>query len=211
MEYNDKQIQIILATEKLFAANGFEGTSVRDIAHEAGVNVAMISYYFGSKEKLLEAVFVHRISYSRLTLESLVSNKELEPLEKIDRLVESYVDRMMENTSFHRISMREQLSTSLDGGVIKMINETKLGNMELVKKIVQEGQRKKVFTRQVDVPLLITTMIGTFYQLLATQGFYRMVNGLEGMADEEFHQHLIKKLKAHLKHIIKAALTYENK
>ncbi len=45
------------AAEKLFAVNGFDGTSVRDIAQEAGVNVAMISYYFGSKEKLMEAVF----------------------------------------------------------------------------------------------------------------------------------------------------------
>ena len=57
MEYNDKQIAIINTAEKLFALNGFDGTSVRDIAHEAGVNLAMISYYFGSKEKLMEAVF----------------------------------------------------------------------------------------------------------------------------------------------------------
>src|ERR1044072_8371651 len=98
MEYNEKQVQIILATEKLFAANGFEGTSVRDIAQEAGVNVAMISYYFGSKETLLEALFLFRISSSRLALETLVDIKDLEPLDKIDRLVDSYVDKMMEHT-----------------------------------------------------------------------------------------------------------------
>ena len=61
MKSNDKQIQIIETAEKLFADKGFSGTSVRDIADEADVNLAMISYYFGSKEKLLEALFTHRM------------------------------------------------------------------------------------------------------------------------------------------------------
>ena len=37
MEYSEKQIAIINTAEKLFAVNGFDGTSVRDIAQEAGV------------------------------------------------------------------------------------------------------------------------------------------------------------------------------
>ncbi|MEO6348401.1 MAG: TetR family transcriptional regulator, partial [Aquaticitalea sp.] len=57
MSLNDKQIQILEVAEKLFAEHGFDGTSVRQIAHEADINIAMISYYFGSKEKLLEALF----------------------------------------------------------------------------------------------------------------------------------------------------------
>ena len=43
MEYNEKQIQIMEAAEELFAEQGFAGTSVRDIAEKAGVNLAMIS------------------------------------------------------------------------------------------------------------------------------------------------------------------------
>ncbi len=54
MELNDKQKEIVQVAEKLFAEYGFDGTSVRLIAKEAGINIAMISYYFGSKEKLLE-------------------------------------------------------------------------------------------------------------------------------------------------------------
>jgi len=62
MNYSEKQLQIIGTAERLFSTKGFDGTSVRDIADEAGVNIAMISYYFGSKEKLMEALFERRSS-----------------------------------------------------------------------------------------------------------------------------------------------------
>ena len=61
MAYNDKHIQIIETAEQVVPKKGYEATTVRDIAEQAGVNIAMISYYFGSKEKLLEAVFNHRM------------------------------------------------------------------------------------------------------------------------------------------------------
>ena len=58
MELNDKQIQILETAEKLFAENGFDGTSVRQISKAADINIAMISYYFGSKEKLIGSTFI---------------------------------------------------------------------------------------------------------------------------------------------------------
>ena len=60
MDYSEKQVQIMEIAETLFAEKGFNGTSVRDIAEKAHVNLAMVSYYFGSKDKLLEALFSYR-------------------------------------------------------------------------------------------------------------------------------------------------------
>src|SRR6476646_555713 len=94
MEFNVKQEHIIEAAEALFADKGFAGTSVRDIAEAAGVNLAMISYYFGSKEKLMEAMFSYRGQHFTIQLESILQNKELAPLQKVEKLVEDYVDRI---------------------------------------------------------------------------------------------------------------------
>lgn len=49
--------RILDAATALFAAKGFAGVGVREIARASGVNIAMISYYFGGKTGILKAIF----------------------------------------------------------------------------------------------------------------------------------------------------------
>jgi len=53
-----KRELIFNAAAKLFAERSFNSVGIRDIANEAGVNSAMISYYFGGKANLLREIFV---------------------------------------------------------------------------------------------------------------------------------------------------------
>jgi AcrR family transcriptional regulator len=53
---------IIRAAERLFAARGIDGVSIRDITREAEVDIALLNYHFGNKEGLFEAVIGPRIS-----------------------------------------------------------------------------------------------------------------------------------------------------
>jgi TetR/AcrR family transcriptional regulator len=53
--------RIIHAAEALFAQKGFEGARVDEIARQAGVNKALIYYYFKSKEEILHALMHHAI------------------------------------------------------------------------------------------------------------------------------------------------------
>src|SRR5262245_57299978 len=109
MEYNEKQIQIMETAEILFAEKGFNGTSVRDISERADVNLAMISYYFGSKDKLLEALFDYRGEYLKLKLESMIEDKSLSSMEKMEVLIDHYVEKIMKQQCFSRIMVREQV------------------------------------------------------------------------------------------------------
>ena len=56
-ELDMKKMKILLAAKKLFAKNGYEATSVRQICEEAGANVALVSYYFGGKESVFYEIF----------------------------------------------------------------------------------------------------------------------------------------------------------
>jgi AcrR family transcriptional regulator len=208
MEYNDKQIHILEIAERLFATYGFEGTSVRDIAKEAEVNIAMISYYFGSKEKLLEAVFMMRGGEIKQQLESMIQNQTLAPLGKIFLLIDSYVERMMKRQNFHKLVVREQMLMK-ESVTLTFIYDLKRRNQELIRSLIKEGQEKGSFKKNIDIPLMMMTLIGTANQLITTQHIYKELNNMQDMPEEQFQQHLKKKLNIHIKTLFKAILTHE--
>lgn len=57
----DTRQRILDASEMLFMQHGFEGTSMRMITSEAGVNLAAVNYHFGTKEELMQAVLRRRL------------------------------------------------------------------------------------------------------------------------------------------------------
>lgn len=55
----DRKATILLAAEKLFAQHGYHAVTIRQIAEEAGVPLALVGYYYGQKHELFEAIFAH--------------------------------------------------------------------------------------------------------------------------------------------------------
>ena len=210
MEFNDKQLTILNAAEKLFSTMGFDGTSVRDIATEAGVNVAMISYYFGSKEKLMEAIFERNTYKMRLKMETMLQNDKMTNHEKVNVLIEDYVEKFLSKPQFHKLMLREQLDDK-PGGVTGMINELKMRNYGQIRKLIHEGQKNGEFRKNIDITLMMATMVGTVSQMIISERFYRAANNLEELPQEEFNTYMRKKLNNHLKNLFKLILTNEAK
>lgn len=69
----DTKQKILDAARVLFAAQGFDGTSVRDIANRAEVNVASVNYHFHSKEKLFFSVIDECYARSEAEVELLAA------------------------------------------------------------------------------------------------------------------------------------------
>jgi AcrR family transcriptional regulator len=189
MAYSEKQVQIIEAAEQLFASHGYGNTSVRQIADHAGVNLAMISYYFGSKEKLMHALVVLRTEHIRLTLENLLKDDSLTPLQKVNMMIGEYVERFAKRRAFYKIMVTEHMLDK-NNDITKMLLEVKRKNAEALLQVIKEGQKKKAFRKNVDVVMLMNIMVGTVNHSLLNKEFYK-----------EFHQ-----LQ---KGIFKALLTYE--
>lgn len=55
----DRKQAILLAAEKLFARHGYHVVTIRQIAEEAGVPLALVGYYYGQKHELFHAIFEH--------------------------------------------------------------------------------------------------------------------------------------------------------
>ena len=60
--------ELVLATYREIADNGFEGLRTREVAKAVGVNIATLHYYFPSKEDLIRAVIGHAMSRFQSTL-----------------------------------------------------------------------------------------------------------------------------------------------
>lgn len=90
----DRRTHILDAAEELFSYHGYVGTSIRDIANQADVQLASVGYYFGPKEDLLEAVMERRASYfSEERLSNLATEREKagdRPI-PVDALVHAYM------------------------------------------------------------------------------------------------------------------------
>src|SRR2546423_9255156 len=131
MSNAEKRYHILNIAEKLFASKGFNGTSVRDIAEAAHVNISMISYYFGSKEGLMQALFEERTGHILPKLEQLINNKSLSPFQKVEILIDDYVARAQQKLLFYRVLVQEQMLEK-NPIITDLINNLKQKNTELL-------------------------------------------------------------------------------
>lgn len=203
---NDKQIQILDAAEKLFAENSFDGTSVRNIAKAANINIAMISYYFGSKEKLLESLLLYRMSDFRMQLESVIA-KNTNFLETLDAIVILIIKRIHNNRLTHKIINFEFSNGSRQIDFDSYI-EQKKENLHIIKGFVENGQKADAFSKDVNIELLTATILGTYFQFYNNKKYYQNVLNLNDEKTIELYVH--NELTKHIQTTIKALLTYEN-
>jgi len=205
-EYNDKQLDILQAAEKLFAEDGFDGASIRNIARDANVNIAMISYYFGSKEKLLEALIIHRTSGMKMQLEN-ISKEDLSPIEKVDRLIDLYISRINKNKCMYQI-MHSELSTKKRILNMESFMDMKRENSEIFNKIIVDGQEKGFFRKDINNALITTTILGTLTHFHSNRFYFEKTLSLG--TNETYEAYIANELTLHIKQTIKALLAHEN-
>jgi AcrR family transcriptional regulator len=195
----DKREQILSVAETLFAEHGYEGTSVRTLARKAGINVAMVSYYFGSKEKLFQSLMEYRAGNTYERLRSL-NETDSDPVRKIEMLVDVYVERIFEKHRFHKILQRE-IALRQRSKMHHVMSEILMRNINEIRKIIEEGQRKKIF-QKVDVECTIATLIGTISQVTNSSALSCRLINLNPETNSIFDEKNKIRLKKHLKELL---------
>ena len=130
METMTTEQKILKAADKIFTQKGYAATRTRDIAEEAGTNLALLNYYFGSKEKLFKNVVQGKLKMLLGAMGPALSDGQISLEEKISLITENYTNLLLEN---------EELP-------IFILNELTV-NRELFAKITQN-------TRQIAQPVL---------------------------------------------------------
>jgi TetR/AcrR family transcriptional regulator len=105
--YSEKsEDKIKEAARRVFLKKGFDGTTSRDIAREADMNIALTNYYFRSKEKLFLEIFRETLeTYFNSTIEIL--NKKIDVKQKISEMIENDYRMMKEEPDLVNFIMNE--------------------------------------------------------------------------------------------------------
>jgi AcrR family transcriptional regulator len=86
--------RILDSAEQLFAIDGYTGVSVRQITAAAEVDLALVNYHFGSKEKLFHEVLIRRVD--RMSLQRMESLRAIEIRRNDERTVEALLDAFLD-------------------------------------------------------------------------------------------------------------------
>ncbi|MES2259063.1 MAG: TetR family transcriptional regulator [Pseudomonadota bacterium] len=124
----NRKENILLAAERLFAARGYHGVSIRDIANEAGVQFALIGYYYGNKLELYHHIFEQRSGYikERLALlHTIMQNASSR--NALGDIIEAFVGPVL------------KLAQSTDGGnFLRLISRGMTEQLSEDEKVIQE-------------------------------------------------------------------------
>src|SRR5579875_739036 len=156
----DKKDHILDVAEKIFSDVGYDGASTRMISGEAGVNMAMLNYYFGSKEGLFMAVIERRISSFQNLLQNIGSDDSMTTWAKVEKYIDMYVERVVNNNCFQKL-LYQEMSVIKRGELGDRLTRVILQNTSEVKKILKEGVDKGEFKKDIDIELVIAAIYGT--------------------------------------------------
>lgn len=198
MEKTDKKTDILMAAEKLFAEFGYEGTSTRQISKESGANMAMINYYFGSKEGVFLEIMEDRISGFKSQL-NLIAEEQVPAKEKLLKVVEQYARRIFSNVCFHKMMHRE-LSLTQRPEMFTQIKEAMAQNLNVIESIINSGIEEGSF-RQVDVRMSIVSIMGTISMVATSPN--KVIPDVDFDIKNDNHRIMLEeRLITHLKDLI---------
>ena len=108
------------SAKELFVKKGYARTTTRDIAELAGVNVALVNYYYRSKEQLLNTIMLESIAKLYSMIFGVINNREISLSEKIDIAVNKYIDVLSDNPQIPIFLLSEIKNNSI--GIFKQLN-----------------------------------------------------------------------------------------
>lgn len=161
--------RILDAATALFAAQGYDGAGVNEIAAAAGLNKRMIYHYFGSKKGLY--VEVLRDNYRRLLdMEREVGGRDLSPLDKTKTYIRRYFYFLAHNEDFVKLLQWESLQAHrFSHLILPEIAQTTLPKLSA---ILEKGVRDGVFRRDLDIRHLLISINALCLQYFSRQHAY---------------------------------------
>ncbi|WP_447950926.1 TetR/AcrR family transcriptional regulator [Chryseobacterium koreense] len=167
--------KILLAASKVFTEKGFSGTRTRDIADEAGINLALLNYYFRSKAKLFDQVMKVKIVLLFGQILPIITNENTTLDEKIDLASQKYFEILSKNPNLPLFVISEIQKKNSDVKSLLPIEKI-LKNSVIIKQIKERKPDINPFH------LLFNFLGMTIFPFVARP----IISGFDLMNDQDF-------------------------
>lgn len=154
---NDSRLKLIEAATILFAQKGLAGVSIREIAKQAGVNSALISYHFEGKEGLYAAVLEHQLFFMSEIVKR-ISNDHLSPSEQIKEYANAVLGLHQRSPMLVRFIYSELFNPSPCFEMMKQKFFAKL--FQALKGTITEGIAKGQFRADLNPEKAVISLVG---------------------------------------------------
>jgi AcrR family transcriptional regulator len=176
--------QILDAAERLFAALGFARTTIKDIGREAGLNSALLYYYFADKDELYREVlrrFVTRL-VARTTSGLTIAGP---PDARLRAFLTAQAETLLANPHFPRLMARE-LAESEGAHAVEQFQVLAGTTFRRLCELIEEGQRAGLFRRDVDPRFAAISSISQVVYFFVARPAVRVLlgSGPEGPATQ---------------------------
>jgi TetR/AcrR family transcriptional regulator len=205
----DKKDHILDVAEKVFSELGFDGASTRTISGEAGVNMAMLNYYFGSKEGLFLAVFNRKIISFQNLLQNLGNDGSMTAWNKIEKYIDLYAQRVVNNNCFQKM-LYQEMAMQRRGDLADNISEILMKNVSEVHKILQDGIDSGEFNKDIDMEMVTATIYGTKNFIINAPQLTSLMLGYDIQNEKLLEERLKPRIAAYMKKLLKAYLLKEH-
>lgn len=204
-KFTEKQIKILDVAEKLIAKKGFDGTSVRDICSKANINVAMISYYFGSKEKMMSYLYQYRVQRTKESFSEFAQTiKEGKPEMQMKEIVNYVISLLFKYSYFHGFVTQEMRSLdNVKDDLLEFYQTCVIRIEEIVKRGIVSG----VFHNAPKSEDILTMIIGSALFVIRNKNFYEQYVPTNNEA--QYQKESEQKLKNSILLSVFAILDYE--
>jgi AcrR family transcriptional regulator len=188
------------AARRLFTEKGFDAVKTRDIAEEAGINLALLNYYFRSKEKLFDIVMIENFHKFVEQMIPIMGSEELSLEEILVQVTGSYIDMLKSNPDLPFFIMNEMRK---DSAKLKDIREKMISVRAAFLKRIEDKIVKKKLSRAANGHMMMNFMGLIIFPFLA-QPLLMRVNDLNKKEFDELMEERKKLVPVWLKAIMTA-------
>jgi len=186
----DAKEKLLAAATELFAEKGFAGVSIRQLAVAAGVNSALISYYFGGKEGLYEAVVTAQYERVIGKFEAVAASAK-SPTDKIRLWSEIiYYNHTQEQPLMARLIQGELSSPT--ACLEKVVHKYTARLAQLTTGILREGMQSGCFREDIDPTFAALSLAGMLNFYFVLREITKAVVPNSAQRDREFVESAVK-------------------